>query len=55
MQQSNFDNFADDWWKKNGSMKMLHSMHKTRWTEVKRNDIGGSVHLAQILRGLSFV
>ena len=30
MQQSNFDDFADDWWEKNGSMKMLHSMHNTR-------------------------
>lgn len=30
MQQSNFDDFAKDWWDSNGSMRMLHSMHKTR-------------------------
>ena len=30
MQQSNFDSFADDWWNKDGSMKLLHSMNETR-------------------------
>ncbi len=30
MQQSNFGKYADGWWQKDGSMKMLHSMHSTR-------------------------
>ena len=30
MQQSNFDNFSDQWWKNDGPVKLLHSMNKTR-------------------------
>ena len=30
MQQSNFDNFSDQWWNNNGPAKLLHSMNKTR-------------------------
>ena len=35
LQQSNFDQFADSWWDKNGSMKILHSMHETRMLFIK--------------------
>ena len=30
MQQSNFDDLSQDWWKNDGPMKLLHSMNKTR-------------------------
>ncbi len=30
MQQSNFDELSEDWWKNDGPMKLLHSMNKTR-------------------------
>ena len=30
MQQSNFDNFSNDWWKDDGPLKLLHSMNETR-------------------------
>ena len=30
MQQSNFDNFSDQWWHNDGPAKLLHSMNKTR-------------------------
>ena len=30
MQTSSFDNFSDDWWNKDGSMRMLYSMNQTR-------------------------
>tara|TARA_B100000029_G_scaffold479979_1_gene527557 strand:- start:10 stop:723 length:714 start_codon:yes stop_codon:yes gene_type:complete len=30
LQQSNFDNFSDQWWEDDGPLKVLHSMNKTR-------------------------
>ncbi len=35
MQQSYFDKHSHDWWEKKGSMKMLHSMNKTRMLFIK--------------------
>ena len=35
MQQSYFDKFSSDWWKKDGPMKMLHSMNETRMLFIK--------------------
>ena len=35
MQQSNFDKYSSDWWDKNGSMRMLHSMNETRMLFIK--------------------
>ena len=35
LQQSNFAQFADSWWDKNGAMRMLHSMHETRMLFIK--------------------
>ena len=30
MQQSNFDNFSNNWWEDDGPLKLLHSMNETR-------------------------
>lgn len=35
MQQSNFDKHSSDWWEKDGSMRMLHAMNKTRILFIK--------------------
>ena len=35
MQQTNFNQYADDWWNKEGDMRMLHTMHETRMLFIK--------------------
>ena len=35
MQQSNFDNFSNDWWKEDGPIRLLHSMNETRLLFIK--------------------
>ena len=53
MQQSNFNSYAIDWWEKDGSMKMLHSMHETRMLfilERIKNRFKDDINLKNIFR-----
>lgn len=48
MQQSNFDSFSNEWWKKDGPLKLLHSMNKTRLLFIQERLLNRYKSLKQI-------
>ena len=48
MQQSNFDSLSNEWWKKDGPLKLLHSMNKTRLLFIQERMLNRYKSLNQI-------
>jgi 2-polyprenyl-6-hydroxyphenyl methylase/3-demethylubiquinone-9 3-methyltransferase len=48
LQQSYFDKFSSDWWDKDGSMKMLHSMNETRMLFIQERILNRYQNLGSI-------